>query len=277
VFINQKMLDILQSPDGGALTFQTDKVVSSTGETWPIVDGVIDFLKTGSEQRLPVLSHAISKMAKDLIASTDGLVLNLSAGGSMEKSPNVIELEWGLYRNTDVAADAHSLPFKDNVFDGVVCLNSFEHYHDPLKVASEVQRVLKPSGFVYVLTAFMQPEHMTPHHYYNATTHGVRKWFEAFEVERCGATEYHNVMLALQWLSAHALWALNPHGNHPEFSELTLGELASAWQGNGNEATKAAHAAAAKLPQGLRDKGAQAIELLARKPAVQVIKGARKA
>ncbi len=48
-------------------------------------------------------------------------------------------------------ADAEILPFEDNIFELVICTNSFHHYLDPLKVLNEVFRVLKKGGELYIL------------------------------------------------------------------------------------------------------------------------------
>lgn len=48
-------------------------------------------------------------------------------------------------------ADATHLPFKENFFDAVFCLEVLEHVDDPLKVISEIKRVLKKSGYVVLL------------------------------------------------------------------------------------------------------------------------------
>lgn len=261
------LLELLAAPDGGALTRSGDRLESSAGGSWPIVDGAPNFLDQPVEGRSDHISHALPQMVVDLIAATPGLVLNLSAGGTINRPDNVVEVEWGLYRNTDISADAHELPFKDNVFDGVICLNAFEHYRDPLKVVSEIRRVLRPRGFVYVLTAFLQPYHMKPHHYYNVTPNGLRNWFDGWRIEHCGATEFHNVMLALQWIANAALWALELEGEKPAVAGITLDDLRKAWQGNWPANVSAAHALAAKLPQELRDDAAHALELIARKPS----------
>ena len=198
----------------------------------PIVDGAPNLLTFEVSARSDHLSHSPPSVVDDLIGETDGLVLNLSAGGTARKASNVVELEWGLFRHTDISADAHDLPFRDGVFDGVVCLNSFEHYHSPSVVTSEIHRVLKPGGWVYVLTAFLQPMHMHPHHYFNVTTSGLKKWFEAWDIERCGATEYHNVVLALQWIANSALWAFETTGATVDLKDITLDDLRKGWQGN---------------------------------------------
>ena len=46
---------------------------------------------------------------------------------------------------------ADSLPYDDNSFDIVTCIQSFHHYPDPDKSMLEVYRVLKPNG-LYILS-----------------------------------------------------------------------------------------------------------------------------
>lgn len=48
-------------------------------------------------------------------------------------------------------ADAHKLPFKDNFFSTVYCLEMLEHVDDPVKVLSEIKRVLKNGGVAVLL------------------------------------------------------------------------------------------------------------------------------
>lgn len=46
---------------------------------------------------------------------------------------------------------ADQLPFDDDFFDFIISSNSFHHYFNPDKVLSEVYRVLKPGGRIYIL------------------------------------------------------------------------------------------------------------------------------
>jgi hypothetical protein len=102
------------------------------GITYPIVRGVPVFSAEGSAVGIHNeghLSNEINEAARQIINETNGLVLNLSAGGSRVKSSNVIELEYSIFRHTDIVGDAHALPFfKDGSFDACICMNAFEHY-----------------------------------------------------------------------------------------------------------------------------------------------------
>lgn len=58
---------------------------------------------------------------------------------------------------------ADKLPYADNSFDVVTCIQSFHHYPYPEKAMKEVYRVLKPEG-LYILS--------------DTGVSGVKKWFE---------------------------------------------------------------------------------------------------
>ncbi len=50
-----------------------------------------------------------------------------------------------------VCADAHELACKTDSFDAVVCYSAFPHFREQRAALSEMRRVLKPSGKVYIL------------------------------------------------------------------------------------------------------------------------------
>lgn len=127
-------------------------------------------------------------------------MLNLSAGGSRVKSPNDVELEYSIVRHTDIVGDAHPLPFKDSSFDACICMNAFEHYRDPQKVAAELLRVLKPGATLFMHTAGLQPLHKPLHHYYNVTRFVLSKWLRGFEIEHITVSVNFNPAYALSWL-----------------------------------------------------------------------------
>jgi SAM-dependent methyltransferase len=82
---------------------------------------------------------------------------------------------------TTLICDGHDLPFKDGSFDAVVAQAVFEHVPDPVRVVSEVRRVLKAGGYIYADTPFLQPAHSTPYDFHRFTFVGYRQLFAGFD------------------------------------------------------------------------------------------------
>jgi SAM-dependent methyltransferase len=136
------------------------------------------------------------------------LVLHLSAGGTSRQFENVVELEAAVFRHTDIIGDVHRLPFVDGAFSAVVSLNAFEHYRDPHQAVREIFRVLQPGGRVLVRTAFLQPLHEAPWHFYNCTRYGLENWFRDFETEMLHVSDNFHVGFSLSWLASECEVAL---------------------------------------------------------------------
>ena len=99
--------------------------------------------------------------------------------------------------HTDVICDAHDIPFADETFDCVIIQAVLEHVLDPYRCVEEVHRVLKPAGFVYAETPFIQQVHMKQFDFTRFTHLGHRRLFRHFdEVESgpCGGPG-----MALAW------------------------------------------------------------------------------
>ncbi len=65
------------------------------------------------------------------------------------------DVRFDLYQSstTNVVGDLESgLPFKDEVFDEVICLNVLEHVGNPASLVQEISRVLKPGGALRLRT-----------------------------------------------------------------------------------------------------------------------------
>ena len=192
-------------------------------ETWPLLRGVPNLFPGLNEPEIrdeQHISHPLPEHLLQKIKATSGRVLNLSAGGSAEKLANVVEVEFALFRHTDIIADAHTLPFMDECFAGIISMNAFEHYHDPELVVAELMRVLKPGGWLVVQTAFLQPEHEYPWHFYNTTSEGMKRWFSAFNLDELRVSENFNPLYALSWLASECEQAL-----HSEISARAANEL----------------------------------------------------
>ncbi|HEY6843989.1 MAG TPA: class I SAM-dependent methyltransferase [Thermoanaerobaculia bacterium] len=95
-------------------------------------------------------AQASDGLILDLASGSGGVALALAAGG---RRVVTMDREWSEtarlahraahteYRH--VIANAEALPFKDAVFAGVICLDSFEHFSDPARTGAEASRVAR--------------------------------------------------------------------------------------------------------------------------------------
>jgi SAM-dependent methyltransferase len=109
----------------------------------------------------------------------DGGGAALDLGGGDGRFYHALTARAYTYVNLDIApsgpcavkGDAHDLPFPPGSFDLVISCDSLEHFHDPLTVLKEVERVLKPEGTLVVWVPFLHPYHSTD--YYRYTPLGI--------------------------------------------------------------------------------------------------------
>ncbi|MBI1883163.1 MAG: class I SAM-dependent methyltransferase [Chlamydiae bacterium] len=81
-----------------------------------------------------------------------GLVLDLGCGAARYKDffPNSITLDINSVLRPHVVGDAHSLPFKNESFDAIVCTEMLEHLFEPWKSVEEMKRVLRGGGDLHI-------------------------------------------------------------------------------------------------------------------------------
>ena len=103
-------------------------------------------------------------------------------------------------RGDAIEADLHSLSFKDQEFDWVMCTGTIEHCYDIDKAASELFRVAKVG--VFILTDMQSQEEFdrNPSHYVRHDT--PEEWITVFKREG-----WHLVSLAVPSRTFfHGLW-----------------------------------------------------------------------
>jgi SAM-dependent methyltransferase len=191
----------------------------------------------------PVLVHKPVELASggvppdriEHMKSLPGYTLFLGAGNSNFRSPRVIEVEHDLFRDTDVVADAHRLPFRSGSFDLFFAMNVFEHLEDPPRAAREALRVLRPGGEGVEL-------HVSPN---------------------------FNPLHSVAWLASDLLAAIGTQVGPAaarRIGALTLDEVAGFWRHQAAWNPEA-HAIFTALPEPAQRATAAGFDLRARKPS----------
>lgn len=75
--------------------------------------------------------------------------------------------------NVAVYGDALALPFKDGIFDSVLCNEVLEHVPEPGTLLMEVARVLRPGGVLLLSTPQTWGLHHEPYDFYRYTKYGL--------------------------------------------------------------------------------------------------------
>ena len=129
------------------------------------------------------------------------------------------------YDTTDVIGAAEDLPFRSEVFDGVISVAVLEHVKDPFRSSRELIRVLKPGGTLICAVPFLQPVHGYPHHYFNMTRDGLRTLFEEdAEVERHVVPPAMHPVYALSWILNSWADGLEPE-TRDRFAAMSVSQL----------------------------------------------------
>ncbi len=98
---------------------------------------------------------------------------------------NIICFDKSKTKITDVVGDADKLPFKTNLFDKIISINSFYYFKNPFSVVKDLHRILKKDGKLVLVVPFFYPLHDAPFDKYRFTEHGLRLLLEEeFKIEK---------------------------------------------------------------------------------------------
>jgi SAM-dependent methyltransferase len=132
----------------------------------------------------------------------DKIIINLGSG-VIRLHPGIINLDMYPFKNVDIVADARSLPFKDGSVDMIIAESLLEHVFDSERVIGEIQRVLKPGGYVWTKVPFMYPFHASPNDYRRWTHEGIKISFDKITPIRAGV--FSGPITAVLAIIAHLL------------------------------------------------------------------------
>lgn len=136
---------------------------------------------------------------RDLLDSTSNgscLQIGVKEIHGAKFGPNWVSVD--LYDTRDFIDyhyDIHDLKFENESFDAVVCISILEHIPYPQKAISELCRVLKPGGKIWIQMPFTYPYHEGPDDYWRASPQGLRVWLSDFKEIGCGAFRFNRTAL----------------------------------------------------------------------------------
>lgn len=196
--MNDMVRDNIMCPDCyGVLDIHKNVVTCKCGSSFAIKNGTPIFISDDSEYVDQInnqnYTNPYSPKSLALIRNNpDSVILDFGAGNPKkdELFDNVIRMDFLHYKSTHIVSNKRNIPFKDESFDYVITESVFEHVRDPWHYASELHRVLKKGGEILVDTAFLQPVHGDPYHFYNMTVQGVKETFKMFVEIQSGVEQY---------------------------------------------------------------------------------------
>lgn len=87
------------------------------------------------------------------------------------------QLRNGAYGEIDYVGDAAAIPAPTASFDAVLCTEVLEHHPEPIRVARELGRLLRPGGVLLLTAPLGSGIHQEPYHFYGGYT---PYWYERF-------------------------------------------------------------------------------------------------
>jgi SAM-dependent methyltransferase len=108
-------------------------------------------------------------------------------------------LQTGTWDNSklDIVCDITSIPRPNASFDAIMCTEVLEHVPDAVKALDELDRLLKPNGYLVITAPFTSLTHFAPYHF----STGFNKYFYEHHLKRLN----------------YEILDLNVNGNYFEF------------------------------------------------------------
>lgn len=154
-----------------------------------------------------------------------GLFLDAGAGWPPTGHGEVIQLEIERFPSTNVVADGAELPFADQTFDGIISHAVMEHVRDPFGYSRELIRVLKPGGRCLCHSAFLQPLHGYPDHFFNTTLEGLKELFKGVKIVEAGVGPFQKPWVALEWMMRSYCAGLTNDEERKRFKNMRIADL----------------------------------------------------
>jgi ubiquinone/menaquinone biosynthesis C-methylase UbiE len=93
-------------------------------------------------------------------------------------------LQTGTWDNTklDIVSDITSIPRPNESFDAIMCTEVLEHVPNPIAAITELNRLLKPGGYLLITAPFSSLTHFAPYHF----SSGFNRFFYEHHLGKLG-------------------------------------------------------------------------------------------
>jgi SAM-dependent methyltransferase len=161
-------------------------IVQSTGDA-----AFLDPCLTPSTADRFVVRTAILRELKNILSQLNGVLLDVGCG-QMPYRPLLLSNEtkvtkyigidmptsrYGIIQ-PDIIWDGRRLPFENNAADCALLTEVLEHCPEPVMVLTEVNRVLKPGGMLFLTVPFLWPLHEVPYDEVRYTPFAMQRHLE---------------------------------------------------------------------------------------------------
>jgi len=138
------------------------------------------------ESAPPKQDFDVRKAVEQILSSLPNAKILVIGAGDTSIEGDVTYTDVAFGKNVMCIADAHDLPFVAQTFDACFAIAVLEHVADPYRCVDEMMRVLRPGGYIFAETPFMQPVHMREYDFTRFTYLGHRRLFRRFDDIRSG-------------------------------------------------------------------------------------------
>jgi len=155
----------------------------------------------------PPRSRRAGRALSVAVAECVGPAISIG-GGPLRAHPRFLNLNLAPFPNVDIVGNAQCLPFGAATIGALYCEAVLEHVELPDRAVAEMFRVLKPGGYVFAATPFLQAFHGYPDHFQNFTLAGhsalfARSGFTVVDSGPCVGPAFTLVDLASNWAREH--------------------------------------------------------------------------
>jgi len=138
------------------------------------------------------------------------IIVNIGAGQHHKEGTISVDPAYQHEDKEHVRAFGEHLPYADASVDMVICGAVLEHVKEPSKIITEIHRVLKLGGRMYVDMPFLYPFHSAPSDYNRLTLEGLEYLCKDFqEIESGMSMGTHSAIAQIIVFYAQTLFA-NP-------------------------------------------------------------------